>query len=192
MTPNDAKGRGSAGAEAGVGGMCRQVLWGGAGAGGRQPAEDPEERPVTTGAAGHCGGESSRRRQIGQQFKRRFWEPDEEISGGRSWTHQEIGQIIHPSHGFNGSKGVLVGHYLDFGKTMSVLPTNVSGWRSSRAPVSTRNTRRSSRRRSLYRGLACHGAAVHGGRNRTRRMKRSSRSANPTVGCTSLAITGQT
>src|SRR4029453_13449795 len=139
--------KGFGGAEAGVGGMCRQVLWGGAGAGGRQPAEDPEERPVTTGAAGHCGGESSRRRQIGQQFKRRFWEPDEEISGGTLWTPQEIRQNIHPSHGFNGSKGVLVGHYLDFGKTMSVLPTNVSGWGSSRAPLSTPQQRGSLERR---------------------------------------------
>ena len=56
--------------------------------------------------------------KIGLQFKRRFWEQDDEIYGGRSWTDQEIGQIIYPSHGFNGSKGVLVGYYLDFGRTM--------------------------------------------------------------------------
>ena len=52
--------------------------------------------------------------KIGLQFKRRFWEQDDEIYGGRSWTDQEVGQIIYPSHGFNGSKGVLVGYYLDF------------------------------------------------------------------------------
>ena len=43
--------------------------------------------------------------KIGLQFKRRFWEQDDEIYGGRSWTDQEIGQIIYPSHGFNTSKG---------------------------------------------------------------------------------------
>src|SRR4029453_17943617 len=97
--------KGFGGAEAGVGGMCRQVLWGGAGAGGRQPAEDPEERPVTTGAAGHCGGESSRRRQIGQQFKRRFWEPDEEISGGRCWTDQRSDKSSIHHTDSTGAKG---------------------------------------------------------------------------------------
>jgi monoamine oxidase len=56
--------------------------------------------------------------KIGLQFKRRFWEQDDEIYGGRSWTDQEIGQLIYPSHGFNRSKGVLVGYYLDFGRTM--------------------------------------------------------------------------
>jgi monoamine oxidase len=60
--------------------------------------------------------------KIGLQFKRRFWEQDDEIYGGRSWTDQEIGQIIYPSHGFNGSKGVLVGYYLDFGGTMRERP----------------------------------------------------------------------
>jgi monoamine oxidase len=56
--------------------------------------------------------------KIGLQFKRRFWEQDDEIYGGRTWTDQEIGQIIYPSHGFNGPKGVLVGYYLDFKRTM--------------------------------------------------------------------------
>jgi monoamine oxidase len=56
--------------------------------------------------------------KIGLQFKRRFWEEDDEIYGGRTWTDQEIGQIIYPSHGFNGRKGVLTGYYLDFARTM--------------------------------------------------------------------------
>jgi monoamine oxidase len=60
--------------------------------------------------------------KIGLQFKRRFWEQDDEIYGGRSWTDQEIGQIIYPSHGFNASKGVLVGYYLDFGGKMRERP----------------------------------------------------------------------
>ena len=56
--------------------------------------------------------------KIGLQFKRRFWEVDDEIYGGRSWTDQEIGQIIYPSHGFQQRKGVLVGYYMDFKRTM--------------------------------------------------------------------------
>jgi monoamine oxidase len=61
--------------------------------------------------------------KIGLQFKRRFWEEDDEIYGGRSWTtDHEIGQIIYPSHGFNGRKGVLVGFYLDFKRTIRDRP----------------------------------------------------------------------
>jgi len=56
--------------------------------------------------------------KIGFQFKRRFWEEDDQIFGGRTWTDQEIGQIIYPSHGFNGRKGVLTGYFLDFARTM--------------------------------------------------------------------------
>ena len=56
--------------------------------------------------------------KIGLQFKRRFWEDDDEIYGGRSWTDQEIGQIVYPSHGFKTRKGILVGYYLDFARTM--------------------------------------------------------------------------
>ena len=56
--------------------------------------------------------------KIGLQFKRRFWEQDDEIYGGRSWTDQEVGQIVYPSHGLNTTKGVLVGYYLDFRGTM--------------------------------------------------------------------------
>lgn len=60
--------------------------------------------------------------KIGLQFKRRFWEQDDDIYGGRSWTDQAIGQVIYPSHGFNARKGVLVGYYLDFGGTMRERP----------------------------------------------------------------------
>jgi monoamine oxidase len=60
--------------------------------------------------------------KIGLQFRRRYWEEDDEIYGGRSWTDQEIGQIIYPSHGFNGRKGVLVGYFLDFARTMRERP----------------------------------------------------------------------
>ena len=60
--------------------------------------------------------------RIGLQFRRRFWEQDDQIYGGRSWTDQEIGQILYPSHGFGSSKGVLVGYFLDFKRTMVDRP----------------------------------------------------------------------
>src|SRR5687768_7094852 len=60
--------------------------------------------------------------KIGLQFKRRFWEQNDEIYGGRSWTDQEVGQVIYPSHGFTTNKGVLVGYYLDFRGTMRARP----------------------------------------------------------------------
>lgn len=60
--------------------------------------------------------------KIGLQFKRRFWEQEDQVYGGRSWIDQEIGQVIYPSHGFGGTKGVLVGYYLDFRGTMRQRP----------------------------------------------------------------------
>ena len=60
--------------------------------------------------------------RIGLQFKRRFWEQDDEIYGGKSWTDQEIGQLLYPSHGFGGNKGIVVGYYLDFARAMVKRP----------------------------------------------------------------------
>ncbi len=50
--------------------------------------------------------------KMGLQFKRRFWEEDDHIFGGASKTDMEIGQIVYPSAGYLGKKGVLVGYYL--------------------------------------------------------------------------------
>jgi monoamine oxidase len=49
--------------------------------------------------------------KIGLQFKRRFWEEDDQIFGGISRTDQDIAQIVYPSHGYLGRKGVLIGYY---------------------------------------------------------------------------------
>ena len=49
--------------------------------------------------------------KIGLQFNRRFWEEDDRIFGGISWTDQTITQIMYPSTGFLGQKGVVVGYY---------------------------------------------------------------------------------
>src|SRR3979411_1528184 len=49
----------------------------------------------------------------GLQFKRRFWEEDEAIYGGISYTDLPIRQIAYPNTGFNRSgRGVLLGPYL--------------------------------------------------------------------------------
>ena len=51
--------------------------------------------------------------KVGLQFSRRFWEEDEHIFGGISYTDQAIRQIGYPSYGFNRQgKGVLLGAYL--------------------------------------------------------------------------------
>lgn len=50
--------------------------------------------------------------KVGLQFKRRFWEEDEAIYGGISYTTLPIRQISYPSTGYNrGGKGVLLGAY---------------------------------------------------------------------------------
>jgi monoamine oxidase len=49
----------------------------------------------------------------GLQFKRRFWEEDENIYGGITQTDLPIQQIGYPSHGFfERGKGVLLGAYV--------------------------------------------------------------------------------
>jgi monoamine oxidase len=51
--------------------------------------------------------------KVGLQFKRRFWEEDETIYGGISYTDLPIRQISYPSSGFNRSgRGVLLGAYV--------------------------------------------------------------------------------
>jgi len=51
--------------------------------------------------------------KIGLQFKRRFWEEDEAIYGGITYTDLPIRQIAYPNTGFNNTgKGVLLGGYL--------------------------------------------------------------------------------
>ncbi len=48
----------------------------------------------------------------GLEFKRRFWEEDEDIYGGISYTDLAIGQISYPSTGyFSDGPGVLLGGY---------------------------------------------------------------------------------
>jgi monoamine oxidase len=50
--------------------------------------------------------------KIAFQAERRFWELDEQIYGGISWTSRDITQIWYPSAGLHAAKGVLVGAYI--------------------------------------------------------------------------------
>jgi monoamine oxidase len=51
--------------------------------------------------------------KVGLQFKRRFWEQDEEIYGGISYTDLPIRNIGYPCSGYlDGGKGVLLGAYV--------------------------------------------------------------------------------
>jgi len=49
--------------------------------------------------------------KVGLQFKRRFWEEDESIYGGITYTDLPNGMIGYPSSGHFTKKGVLLGAY---------------------------------------------------------------------------------
>ncbi|MEM1160811.1 MAG: FAD-dependent oxidoreductase [Pseudomonadota bacterium] len=49
--------------------------------------------------------------KVGWQGKTRFWEEEEEIFGGISWTHDIISQIWYPADGYLGRTGTLTGAY---------------------------------------------------------------------------------
>jgi monoamine oxidase len=50
--------------------------------------------------------------KVAFQAERRFWELDDAIYGGISWTSRDITQIWYPSSGIHENKAVLVGAYI--------------------------------------------------------------------------------
>ena len=63
--------------------------------------------------------------KVGLQFRRRFWEEDEEIYGGITFTDLPVRQISYPTSGFQSTgKGVLLGAYAggDIGREFAALP----------------------------------------------------------------------
>jgi monoamine oxidase len=50
--------------------------------------------------------------KIAFQAERRFWELDEAIYGGISWTSRDITQVWYPSAGIQQRKGILLGAYI--------------------------------------------------------------------------------
>jgi monoamine oxidase len=49
--------------------------------------------------------------KLGLEYGRRWWEEDDRIYGGITTTDLDIRQVWHPSHGFLGDRGVLLGYY---------------------------------------------------------------------------------
>jgi monoamine oxidase len=47
--------------------------------------------------------------KVGLQFARRFWEDEEHIYGGGTYTNLDIGQIWYPSWGYHSAKGIVDG-----------------------------------------------------------------------------------
>ena len=50
--------------------------------------------------------------KVAFEARRRFWEEDEHIYGGISWTTQDITQLWYPSTGMHAATGILVGAYI--------------------------------------------------------------------------------
>jgi monoamine oxidase len=42
----------------------------------------------------------------------RWWEMEDRLYGGISWTSRDINQLWYPSHGFHARKGILIGAYI--------------------------------------------------------------------------------
>jgi monoamine oxidase len=67
----------------------------------------PVKEAITTGAALYWPAV-----KVAFESPRRWWETDQQLYGGISWTDRDITQIWYPSHGFQGKKGVLLGAYI--------------------------------------------------------------------------------
>jgi monoamine oxidase len=49
--------------------------------------------------------------KLGLEYGRRWWEEDERIYGGITTTDLDVRQIWHPSYGYFGDRGVMLGYY---------------------------------------------------------------------------------
>ncbi|MFC6697330.1 flavin monoamine oxidase family protein [Nocardioides daphniae] len=49
--------------------------------------------------------------KIGLQYKSRWWEDDHRIYGGITETDMDLAHVWHPSYGYGGRKGLMVGYY---------------------------------------------------------------------------------
>ena len=62
--------------------------------------------------------------KVAFQAERRFWELDDAIYGGISWTTRDITQVWYPSAGIHQRKGILVGAYIwsdDIGEKFAAM-----------------------------------------------------------------------
>ncbi|GAA4603562.1 monoamine oxidase [Actinoplanes octamycinicus] len=49
--------------------------------------------------------------KIGLEYRSRWWETDHRIFGGITETDLDLAHVWHPSHGYLGDRGVLIGYY---------------------------------------------------------------------------------
>lgn len=49
--------------------------------------------------------------KLGLEHRRRWWEQDDRIYGGITYTDMDLVQIWYPSYGYHGARGVLLGYY---------------------------------------------------------------------------------
>jgi monoamine oxidase len=49
--------------------------------------------------------------KIGIEYRSRWWETDHRIYGGITETDLDLSHVWHPSYGFHGERGVLIGYY---------------------------------------------------------------------------------
>ncbi|MEJ0018034.1 MAG: FAD-dependent oxidoreductase [Acetobacteraceae bacterium] len=62
--------------------------------------------------------------KVAFQAERRFWELDDAIYGGISWTSRDVTQVWYPSAGMQQRKGILVGAYIwsdDIGERITAM-----------------------------------------------------------------------
>jgi monoamine oxidase len=72
---------------------------------------DADFSPAYRAAIAAGAGDYMSVAKIGFYARRRFWEEDEQIYGGISWTTQDITQIWYPATNFHGADGILLGAY---------------------------------------------------------------------------------
>lgn len=89
----------------------------------------------------------------------RFWEAEDNIYGGISWTDPNILQIWYPSGGFGQSKGVLVGSYL-FGGEHATNFANLSVAARIEMALAAGEKVHPSYRQNLSRGISVAWAKV--------------------------------
>lgn len=65
------------------------------------------QRAIEQGAAAYASSA-----KVAFAASPRWWELDDQIYGGISWTSRDINQLWYPSHGINKSKGIVVGAYI--------------------------------------------------------------------------------
>jgi hypothetical protein len=93
--------------------------------------------PRLRNPSGRCPGAAAGRhpvlgRQIGLEYRSRWWETGHRIYGGITETDLDVTHIWHPSYGFHGERGVVIGCYNTGSHADSYAPLS-PGEREARA-----------------------------------------------------------